>query len=175
MAETMTRYYPKKITTKFCHLDTETLEEYAEANGKKKPAPVLTVFGRVRKSATEQSTYGPYQRYSGEFEAINLVDQTSHRSRVLILPEVAEQALDELIGQVQRANPEALVEFGLTVTVEYYDNPNKSGTKFRFGVSPLGKPSDDDALGEIGKRLGAIPQKAVEQKAAEQKTTKTRK
>lgn len=162
--ETMTRNYPKKITTAMIGLGVEVLQDYAEKNGKRKPVAVCNVFGRVRKTSTEQSQYGPYTRYNGEFEAINLLDNTSHRSRVLILPQVAETALDEQVGSVKQSDPEAVVEFGLVINVQYYNNPNKTGTRFRFGVNPLGQPSNDDALSQIGQRFGAIPSAQIEEK-----------
>ena len=153
---TSKRFYPKKITVKEINLSTEMLESIAESNGKGKGVPVARIYGRISRVEQGSSQYGPYSRYYGEFEAVNLIDSTVHRSQQLIVPAVGEAMVAEMLAAGRKDNKDAVVQVGFDVSVKFYDNPNKSGTKFKFECSPL-VDNGEDALTLMGKSFGAMP------------------
>jgi hypothetical protein len=156
----MARKYPKKITTSQCGLNTTLLESIADQYGKDEkgsptPVAVLRVYGRIVDTEKGQTTFGPFIKFRGEHEATNLIDSSVHRSKVLILPEVAEAALSDMLASGQSEDPKAIVTYALDVTVEYHKNAYEKGTKFRFGVQPLieSKKGVEDELSKLGKAL----------------------
>lgn len=155
----MARYYPKKITTSQCGLDVETCENVAASHGKKTPVPVLRVYGRVKNYVQETSQYGTFLRFlaSDFIEAQSLITGDFYRAKQVILPPGAELVLQELIDAAKQADENATAEFGLDITVSFYQNQNKKGTAFTWGVKPLREPSGDDAISALGKSFGAPP------------------
>lgn len=151
----MQRFYPKKITTALIGLTTENLQKVAEQHAQKEPVTVCRVYGRIMHSDVKTGTYGTYTRYQGEFEAQNALNGTIHRSRVLLLPPVAETVIDEMLASGRENDPDATVEVALDINVEYYDNPNKTGTRFRFNASPLIEAAQD-SIAKMGASFGTV-------------------
>jgi len=153
-----TRAYPKKITPSTIGLKTADLEKVAAEKGKQKPVVVMRTYGRVSKMENGQTAFGSFIKFQGEFEAVNLLDESIHRSKTLILPACAETCLLEQIGAAKQDSKELLaVEFGLDITVEYYKNATLKGTEFRWGVRPLNEPSGEDSLSKLGQQFGSLP------------------
>lgn len=141
--------YCKKITVSGIGLDTDTLETTAGEN-KKGNIPVMRVYGRIDDAKTGQSQFNEYVRFSGEFESVNLIDGSVWRSRSLIVPEIAEQNLQDMYNQ---AGEGASIDFAVDVTVSYYES-NKGGRKFRYGVTTvLDNSGGEDNLSKIRKQL----------------------
>lgn len=135
----VTPNYVKKITVSTVGLDTKQLEEIASEN--KGNIPVVRVFGRVDSMENGQSQFNSFIRFRGEMEAVNLIDGTIWRSRATILPEIAEQNLQDIVS---KADEGASIDFALDITVSYYDS-TKGGNKFRYGVTTVldsGKAED---------------------------------
>lgn len=152
------RSYPSKITTSTIGLKTEKLEQYARENRELGSVAVMRVYGRIRETESVNTTYGTSTRFKGEFEAINLTDNSVHRSQNLFVPGIAEQVVLDVYNTCKKRDPESMVKFGLDITVDYKPNAgNQKGTEFRFGVSPLIEASGDDVLSQIGRELGAPP------------------
>ena len=167
---TAKRFYPKKITVKEINLSTEALEAIAEQSGKGKGVVVARIYGRIMKTESGNSQYGPYTRYYGEFEAVNTVDGSVHRSQQLIVPAVGEAMVAEMLASVKKDNPDAVVQIGFDVSVKYYDNSNKSGTKFKFEVSPL-VDKGEDALSLMGQSFGTLPMLSAPAAASNEAST----
>lgn len=143
------RSYPKKLTTRDMGLRTEVLEKFAAENAKDGPKTVARIYGKIEKAESGTGTYGEYQKFFGEFEGVNTIDDSQARSRVLCVPAVAEVVLLEMVD-----NADGPVTFGIDLTVEYYEN--KNGTQFRFGVRPLVEPkAEDDFLTQLGNELAS--------------------
>jgi hypothetical protein len=77
-----------------------------------------------------------------------------------------------MIAGPRQADPNASVEFGVDLNVEFYDNPNKTGTKFRFSASPLIEPSEEDTVSKLGKMFAPIRPNAQIESKTEEKSKK---
>lgn len=163
------KQYPKKITVRTVHLDTADCEAIAENLGKKKPVSVLRVGGSIEKAESQTSHLGTYMKYTGRFAALNLTENIEYRSKVMILPAVAESALQDLIDKVKKDDNEAQIEFALDITLEYYNNPNTEGTRFRYGVKPLRDPGED-SLSKLLQSFGEPPLISFNQEQAPKET-----
>lgn len=148
--------YVKKITTRHVRLQTKQMEQIAldamEKTGEVMPVPVMRVYGRVKTATQGQGTYGPYTKFGGEFEAVNLLDGNKFRSTALCLPAMGEQMVNDMLES--REDKDTWVQFGIDVTVEY-NNSAKGGTKFSYGITPLMQQSSakDDLLSKLGAEL----------------------
>lgn len=155
----MARHYPKKITTSTVGLNVETCEKIADDYGKEKPVSVIRIYGRIKTYVTGQSQYGTFIKFSASdfIEAQNLITGDYYRAKLLIVPPGAEMVLQELVDLAKKTDSEAVVEFGLDITVQYYKSQNEKGTKFTWGVLPLREPTDDDSITALGKSFGTPP------------------
>lgn len=146
--------YSKKISTATIGLQTRELEEIAQ-KAKGKAVAVARVYGIARGMAQGETDIGPYWKFDGEFEAVNLVSRTTHRARALVLPQVAESFVQESLSSAKIENPEATVTIGMDITVSEHKS-SKGGTKFKYGVSPLTE-AGSDPLTALGKQFGELP------------------
>lgn len=139
----------KKITTAGVGLGTEVLEGTVKGNGDSY-TEVMRVYGMVSASEAGKDTgLGPYSVFTGEFEAVNMLNGEKFRATKLILPAIAEAPLLSLCDD---AHGKSKVRFALAITV----NENKSakgGRKYRFGVTPLMEMSAEDELSKLGASL----------------------
>jgi len=158
----MVRFYPKKITVREMKLSPDVLETEVGKIGPTESVLVASIYGRVKGSKPESGDLGAYTRFSGEFEAVNHIESTCFRSRTLIVPAVAEPILQEHLDCKSE-------EFAINLVI----SPNastKGGAKYRWEAFPLSKAtSEADALTQIGMRLGAVPQAAIEEKPSKSK------
>lgn len=153
--------YLKKITPKLCGCNPHEMEELAR--GKKKPVPVLRVYGRALEAERGATQLGPYIRFKGEFEAVNLTTGEKSRARNLILPEVGEMFVAEGLEKAKSTDENAVLQFGLDITVLEHTS-SAGGWQFRWGMQALTKPAEGkDLLTEMGEKFGATP--AIEKKA----------
>lgn len=148
--------YVKKIAMASVGLTPRGCEDLLNANGKKKTV-VVRIYGRAMDMKADATDIGPFIKFTGEFEAVNLIDKTKYRSKVLILPSVAEQFLGDAVTSIKEDDPNAVAQFGLDITVEE-NRSNKGGYKFKYGVQPLIDAPKRDALSMLGESLGALPQ-----------------
>jgi hypothetical protein len=163
----MATKFLKKLTLKNAGIPGAKAEAVAVAMSKENPnaeTPVFRVYGKLGLSPKlGSSNFGPYVEFNGEFEAINLIDNQVYRSKNLIVPEVAEMAINGLISDCVQGKDEnekklTKLRFGLDVTVIH--KPVKEGQKgfeFKFGVQPLTEPKGDDELTLIAKEFGKPP------------------
>lgn len=147
--------YVKKITMASAGFTPRACEDLLAQN-KQKKTTVLRIYGRCAEAKADSTDIGPFIKFSGEFEAVNLVDRTKYRSKTLILPQIAENFLDDAIQSVKSSDPNAIAQFGLDITVEE-NRSTKGGYKFKYGVQPLIDAPKKDALSMIGESLGALP------------------
>lgn len=143
----------KKITAKGAGLDVIALEKAATENRPKITA-VLRVVGVVNDRKAEMSDLGPYARFIGQFAAVNLLTKEEYRAPSLILPSVAEAAVDSLFSKA--AKDGGVAEIALDVLVEYNES-SKGGRKYRYCVKPLVEFKGDDPLSRMLLALPAPP------------------
>lgn len=148
--------FPKKITTATIGLTPQKVTEVA-LTAKEEPVTVARVYGRIMKTEDGMSQFGPYTKFHGEHEGINCLDESIARSRVLILPEVGATMLNAVVGNAKQESPDAVVQYGVDITVKYYDNPSKDGAKYEWGCVPLMDIAQDDMISKLGQSFGAIP------------------
>ena len=124
-----------------------------------KPVPVMRVYGTARGMKKGSSNFGPYVGFLGEFESINLLDGKKFRSKMVLLPSLAEQMLSDSLDEAKSTNPEAFIEFGCDITVER-NLSAKGGWEFKWGMVPLKQPAflgETDTLSKLGQSLGDLP------------------
>jgi hypothetical protein len=143
------RKYPKKITTGECGLTAEVAEEVALDNPGVETVG-LRIYGRITGYKKEPSgTFGPYIRFSGEFEAVNQITKEVYRSLNLIVPPVAEQLLTDLSSDLSEGSS---VQFALDLLI-LENKSQKGGWKFKYGVKSLLAPKTKDTLTQLGESL----------------------
>lgn len=149
MAADKSIHYLRKITTSGCGLSAENAEKVAVDNPGMETVG-LRVYGRIVSLKKEPaSTFGPYVRFNGEFEAVNHVTGDKYRSTQLIVPPVAEQLLTDLSSDLSEGSS---VQFALDLLI-LENKSQKGGWKFRYGVKSLLAPKAKDALTQLGESL----------------------
>jgi len=143
----------KKISTKFVGLETGLLEQIAAEQGIKKPVAVLRCYGRVRNVIDGTGQFGPWRKFEGEHECINLLTGDVYRSANILLPQQAEMVIAQVVDTVKAKDPNGVAEYGLDLTIQFKANP--TGTQFMFSAAPLIEPKEEDTLTLMGKMLGA--------------------
>lgn len=139
----------KKVTTATMGFTTRGLEAIAEAS-KPKTVSVLRVWGIVSGREPGTSQFGNYMKFKGEIAALNLASGEEARSQSLLLPQIGETVVNSLFDKAAKDGGTAQV--ALEVTVEFNDS-QRGGTKFRYGVKPLIEPKGEDALTIMAKQL----------------------
>lgn len=146
--------YVKKITVAILGHEPRKLEEMAQGSGAEGVA-VARVYGRVNDSKPGTTETGPYIKFEGQFEAVNLVTGIKMRSKNLILPDVGATFVGEGLEAAKKTDPGASLEFGCDITV-VENRSSKGGYQFRYGVKPLLGPEGEDALDKLAARLPAV-------------------
>jgi len=147
--------YIKKLTCGTMGLDPRVLEDIAVKFGSTKKA-VLRVIGRVHGATPGNSDMGPYVKFTGDFQGINLIDRSVSRSKILILPGVAESFVMEGFDGAKASDPDAVLQFGLDILVEE-NKSTKGGRKYKYAVTPLTDNVGKDALTLLTEQLGEVP------------------
>ena len=148
--------HQKRITMRTVGLQTADLEDIAEGAAGKEVS-VLRVYGSIIDTEQGKSEIGPYTKFKGQFEAVNLVSGDKSRSYVLILPSVGEDMALGMLSAIHQEDPKAAATFGIEITVRKYKPKNDKGFKFTYGAKSLGEDPVEDALAIIGKQFGATP------------------
>lgn len=159
MATAIRPQYLKKITTATVGLTPKICDGIVtdEVN-KGQKVPVMRVYGVCRDQKQGTSNFGPYIKFGGEFEGVNLTTGEKFRAKALLLPPIAEMGLADTLQEAKAKNPDAFVEFGLDIVVEL--NPSKQGGwAFKYGCKPLKLDftGENDQLSLMGASFGELP------------------
>jgi hypothetical protein len=150
--------YLKKITVATVGWTPKLCDNIVEERPKAR-TPIVRVYGTVKQAETGTSNFGPYIKFKGEFEAVNLSSQEKYRAKNLLLPPIGEMAIADALQEAQAENKDASITFGMDIAVE--ENPSKKGGwNFRYAIIPLRSPEfkgESDALSLLGKALGELP------------------
>lgn len=138
----------KKITLKGVVGD---LEELIKGKKEGEKVIIMNVYGICDSHSVEETQYGPFVRFKGQFEAVNLLDNTVTRSGTMILPDVAADLLHSALISRQGES----VQFGFGVGLKA---SKKSKTGYELTAQPLMKESAADPLAALRNEiLGALP------------------
>lgn len=145
-------FFPKKISMQTMNLPVRGLEEVAEKN-QQSPTSVLRIWGIVNDRKGGVSQYGPYNKYHGEFAALNLITGEEARSSDLLIPGVAETVVNKLFESAAKEGGTAQIALEITVTYNPPRSANSTFTKFSYGVKPLVEFKGEDVLSIMAKQL----------------------
>ena len=147
--------YLNKLSHGAMGLDPRIVEKLV-VDGKKS-VPAARIYGQVTGMKADVSDNGPYVKFFGIFEGINLLDRKVHRAKILCLPGTAEAFVADAYGSAAEADPKASIQFGLDLIANPHTS-TKGGWKFKYSVTPLsGGATGKDALSLMGEKLGELP------------------
>jgi len=107
---------------------------------------LYTVYGIASGLQTGETSFGTWEALTGEFEALNASDGSVYRAGRCFLPGIAHSLV---AGQLKALGEDQnkAVRFALQIGVQPSDN--KIG--YEYTVTPVLKPTEDDAMGELRK------------------------
>lgn len=82
------------------------------------PIWMMTVYGNTHRSIAGETDYGPYLKFRGKFEAVNIVTGELFTSMNLILPPIAEELVEDALTREGVSS----VDFALKVGVRRDDD-----------------------------------------------------
>lgn len=100
---------------------------------------IMRVFGIATKATAKTTNFGTSVEFKGQFKAVNLESKKEFIAGKLFLPRLAENLLE---GQFVGGDTPNEVKFGFIITVKPSDNT----IGYEYGVEPLIKPTENDAL-----------------------------
>lgn len=157
----------RKITAKVvCGMP----DKRAIINSDGEPMWQMAVYGSAHRSIAGETDYGPYIKFRGRFEAINLDSGETFQSSNLILPPIAEELLEDALT----ADNVKSVEFGLRVGVRK-DESSVSG--YVWVAESIRDTEETDPLERLRAELTdakVIPMLESPEKEAEKPATRSR-
>lgn len=123
------------------------IKQVADAAGKLQSVavaieqPLMRVIGLANGIKTGNSNFGAWLSFSGQFEATNILTGEVSRGANLFLPDVA----GELLAPVVKAAEGNDVVVGFDIGAK----PAGNAVGYEYTVTPLTKPSENDALGAL--------------------------
>lgn len=148
--------FVNKVTVRSIGYKKTDLDSIVEEN--EESVLIARFYGRISKSEAGSGTLGDFVKFKGSHEAVNLISQKVYRSKTLILPAIAEGMLIDLLNEAQKDAPEAIMEYGIDISVMPNPSYNGNGAKYQFGMVPLMAPAAEDSVSQLGQKFGALPQ-----------------
>ena len=140
----------KKITVKSVIGDVKKMFK-----GVTEKTAIMRVVGIARSMQAGEGDYGPWVKFKGTFQGINLLTGEEMTAPYCLLPEVASCLVENQLG----ADDVTSVEFGF----DLYIKPSDTPIGFEYLAEPLVEPTGADPLAHLSKSLPAPPK--VNQKA----------
>ena len=132
-----------KITVKQVVGDKAHLRSVAT----EKATPIMRAAGIARGFEPGEGDNGPWIRFKGSFKAINVATGEEFISGKLFLPEVATDALVNMLSGEDVDS----VEFGFDINLQKDDS---SAVGYVYSVTPLIEPSQDNPMDRL---MGSLP------------------
>ena len=137
----------KKITTKTVCGDIKKLAKpLKDGEG----MDLVRVFGVARDIKTGESDYGPWTKFLGNFQAINIVSGEEFKSTACMLPDTASELLEAAL-QNEGVNE---VNFAFDISIKGDSN---STIGYQYVCSPLLEDNDSDPLAKLASSLPKLP------------------
>lgn len=159
----MRRNFVTKITPKGIGLTKEVLDKVATEN-QDQPVSIMRVAGRILSTKDGQNDLGPYTKFIGEFEAVNILSQDENlkvfRATSLVLTGLGEMVVLDAYNSARAKIPEGAVEVVFDIGIEYNAaSVSRGGRAYKFTVNNLlgSEPSSDDALTKLMGVVGELP------------------
>lgn len=134
----------KKITVKSVIGDVKKIFK-----GVTEKTAIMRVVGIARSMQAGESDYGPWVKYKGTFNGINLITGEEMTAPYCLLPEVASCLIENQLS----AEGVTSIEFGF----DLYIKPSDTPIGFEYLAEPLVEPKDADPLSHLSKSLPAPP------------------
>lgn len=103
--------------------------------------PLMRVLGLANAIKTGNSAYGGWIAFMGQFEATNILTGEVYRGAALHLPDTAADLLAPVVKKADGAD----VMIGFDIGVK----PSNTAQGYEYTVTPLTKPSENDALAAL--------------------------
>lgn len=120
------------------------------------------IYGMAGAVETKESTYGPYQRFKGEFRAIN-EDGEEIGAPILMLPEPASGMLAAALAT---ESGKSGVQFGFDIFVQSTPKKQPGDRGYQYVIKPLLETAPSDPLKALAASLPALPAPAAPKQAA---------
>lgn len=148
----------RRITVKtVCGMDKGELLKLVMSD-EKMAFPLMRVGGIATGMRPGDGDFGPYVRFIGQFQAINIRDGRVFAAAMCLLPKFLE---DELAGALGQEGAKT-VEFGFEISVKY---DKSAATSYVFLSDSLLAPVSDEANARIAKLLGVKTAPALTDKS----------
>lgn len=122
-----------------------------------KQEKLFSVYGLASGLQSGESSYGTWECLTGNFEAVNLATGEAFQSPRCFLPHTAHGMI---ASQFKTGAEGVSVKFALEIGVK----PAETSVGYEYTVTPLVKPSEDDAMaklrGEVSGQLRLAKPKA---------------
>lgn len=116
--------------------------------------PTVRFLGAVEGYVEENGKFGPYVKFRGEFEAVNIATGEVFEAPALILPSKDEPAMLRKAFDQAQANGHPTVEFALDYMLAHTDKGERGYT---FIARDASKPKGADPLARLRSSLPAVP------------------
>jgi len=118
---------------------------------------VMRVVGRLSEVTTDTSQYGEFKRFSGSFNAVNLITGAEYFSSKMVLPGVSEDVLDKMYSDyIEQADDDAdaSITFGIDVTILPVVDPRPGSSRYTWGCENLIESKIEDPMKKL---LNSLP------------------
>lgn len=118
---------------------------------------VMRVAGRLASVETDTSQYGEFKRFTGSFNAVNLLTGAEYFSSKLVLPGVSEEVLNtSWENYVEQEGDEAeSITFAIDVTIIPVQDPSPGSSKYTWGCENLIESQVEDPMKKLMASLPA--------------------
>lgn len=137
----------KKISTKNVCGDIKGMVASGDI---KKNCNVMRVYGVCVGAKIESGDKGDYIKFTGQFEAVNLLTGEAYSAPIMFLPDVVANLI---AGAIMQESVNEL-KFGFDIGIRL-DKELIVG--YEFTAKPLIEPDEQDALADLRSTLPALP------------------
>ena len=138
-----------KITVKHVCGNIKNIAKQLEEGEKR---PLMRVMGIVRKIEHGDGDYGPWAKFKGSFEAIEIATGEVFKSTACLLPPVAA----ELIEEAFEAEGVESLEFAFDIVLQ---EDGSSSVGYQYQVDQLIESGENDPMEQLSKSINkALPQ-----------------
>lgn len=136
----------RKITVKTVSGGKPSIEAILASPGK--TLPLMDIYGVATSMKPGATDYGPYVKFLGQFEGINLATGEVFTAPALLLPKFLEEQLAGALGASANAN----AQFAFRLSARYDES---AATNYVYVAKSLIPTKESDALAQIKMQMQA--------------------